>query len=68
MHTADALSRAAMADNISNTDQTELDVESQVANICQLLTKNERNKTNESIQPDDANTKKLHHSWLVRNN
>ena len=71
MHAADTLSCAAMADDIRNTDQTELDVEAQVATEIKYVpftNKNERNKTNHSIRPDDGNTKKLHHSWQARNN
>ena len=37
MHAADALSRAARADNISNTEQTELDVEAQVATVIKYV-------------------------------
>ena len=48
MYAADALSCAAMADDIRNTDQTKLDVEAKVAAVIKyvpIIDKNERNKT-----------------------
>ena len=44
MPAADALSRAAMADDIRNTDQTELDIDVQFAAVIKYLPISDKKK------------------------
>ena len=63
---------AAMVDDIRNTEQTEFDVVAQVAGVIKYVPITDK-KTKEIKQITVSDTtmpiiKKLHHSWLARNN